>query len=419
MSYHFQCVDCGKSYEASQVKYVCPLCAPAQKPMEPTRGVLKTIFDYDSIRKRFTKKTLQNSGDDGMSRYIDLLPISDPELLPPLKVGMTPLYEVSRLRKEWGLKNLFIKDDTGLPTASFKDRASSLVVAHARELKVDTVTTASTGNAATALAGMCASVGMKSVIFVPASAPAAKLTQIMIYGASIIPVDGTYDDAFELSIQATREFGWYNRNTAYNPFTIEGKKTAALEMWEQLGYKVPDKIFIPTGDGVILAGIYKGFYDLREMGLIEKLPQLIPVQAEGSAAIVKALEAKLPEVVSLKESHTIADSISVSAPRCGRFALKATRETSGFGVTVSDKEIAGMIATLGRLTGIFAEPAAAAAAAGLHKAVNAGLVEKNETVVVMITGNGLKDVPTAQSVVQLPKSIKPNLNALKERCLSI
>lgn len=390
MNYKFQCVDCGKEYKKDELEYVCPVCAEKQKPMKPTRGVLKVIYDY--------KKITHPKG------CYSVYPLSSLSSLPPLQVGPTPLVKPERLAKELGLKNLFIKNDTVLPTGSFKDRASSLVVAKARELKKDVIVCASTGNAATALSGMCASVGMKCVIFVPASAPPAKLTQIAIYGAKLIPVKGTYDDAFELSLQATKRFGWYNRNTAFNPFTIEGKKSVAFEIFEQLGKKSPDKIFIPTGDGVILAGVYKGFWDLLQMKLIKKMPQLIAVQAEGSCEIFKMLNPGYKN----KVNGTIADSISVAAPRNANWAVQAIKETDGFGVTVSDEEILSSIKTLGRLTGIFAEPAAAASLAGLlnvQKSQTKECYSKDETIVLLVTGNGLKDIPAAQKAITIPKAI--------------
>lgn len=411
--YKLICTDCGKEYGKEEVEYVCPSCAEYQKPLYPTRGVLKVIYDYKKIDKRFSPKKLKSSDVKGHGRYIDLLPLESLLFLPPLDIGPTPLDSVRRLREKLGLRNLFIKNDTVLPTGSFKDRASSVVVAKAGELGKDVITTASTGNAATALAGMSASVGMKSVIFVPASAPPAKLTQIAMFGATLIPVNGTYDDAFELSKKATEEFGWYNRNTGFNPYTVEGKKTAALETWEQLGFKAPDKIFIPTGDGVILSGTYKGFYDLKQLGLIDKIPQLIPVQAEGSSAIINALEKNADEVAPLSESKTIADSISVSAPACGKWAVKIVRETGGFGVTVTDEEILFAMKELASLTGIFAEPAAAAAYAGLIKAQNR--IDNNETVVVLITGTGLKDIPSAMKAVDIPKPIELSIEAVKSR----
>lgn len=407
MKYKLVCTDCGKEYGGSDVEYTCPACSAGQKPMHPTLGVLKAEYDYGKID--LLADLLNNCKYKCQARYLSILPIEDAESLPPLRVGPTPLETVQRLRSKFGPENLYIKNDMGLPTGSFKDRASSIVVAKARELGKEVITTASTGNAATALAGMSASVGMKNIIFVPASAPVAKLTQIAMFGARLVPVKGTYDDAFELSKQATKKFGWYNRNTGFNPYTIEGKKTAALEIWEQLGYRAPDKIFIPTGDGVILTGTYKGFYDLKKLDLIKKIPALIPVQAEGSAAIVSALKSGAKTVAPIAESKTIADSISVNAPACGNWALKIVRETEGFGVTVTDGEILAAMKEMSEGAGIFAEPAASAAFAGLIKAAREGSIQPNETVVVLITGTGLKDIPAAMKAVTIPNAIEPDI----------
>jgi threonine synthase len=262
---------------------------------------------------------------------------------------------------------------------------------------------------------MCASVGKKCVIFCPASAPAAKLSQIAVYGARLFPVKGTYDDAFELSLAATKEFGWYSRNTAYNPMTVEGKKSVALEIWEDLKYTVPDKVLIPTGDGVILAGVAKGFEDLMKLGLIEKIPQLIAVQAAGSPAITKAFESGADDVTPYPGASTIADSICVQAPRNGRWALKALRESKGSCVTVTDEEILLAIVLLGSTEGIFAEPAAAATLAGLKKMVAENRVGPDEIVVALITGSGLKDVGSASKAAKIPEPIESNLESVKAR----
>lgn len=408
------CTDCGRTFKKDEFVYLCPDCASAQKAGESPAGTLRVEYDYDDAKKYFTPEALSKNEIKSQGRYIKILPLESVKSLPPLEIGPTPLEKVVRLRDKLGLKNLYIKNDTGLPTGSFKDRASSIVVAKARELGKEIIATASTGNAATALAGMSASVGMKNIIFVPASAPPAKLTQIAMFGARLIPVRGTYDDAFSLCLDACNKYGWYNRNTGYNPYTIEGKKTAALEIWEQLGFKAPDKVFIPTGDGVILTGTYKGFYDLKEMSLIDKIPQMIPVQAKLSAAIVEAFNRGAEVVSPLKESRTIADSISVNSPACGRWALKAIRETKGFGVKVSDDEIISAMKELSSNSGIFAEPAASAAFAGLIKSHKEGNIGKDEIVVVLITGTGLKDIPTAQKAITIPEAIEPKVSELRQ-----
>ena len=410
----YECIDCAKQYCDNEVTYLCPACSANQKPMRPLLGVLKILYDYESVKKGFDPDRVKRRRGAGLWRYHEIFPILEKNSIPPLMTGATPLRPVHRLRLALGVGGLYLKDDTGLPTGSFKDRASALVVARAHEEKRDVIVAASTGNAASSLAGMCASVGQKCVIFCPASAPAAKLTQIAVYGAKLLPVLGTYDDAFELSLEATKTFGWYSRNTAYNPMTVEGKKTAALEIWEDLKYTAPDKILIPTGDGVILAGVAKGFEELLKLGLTQKLPQLIAVQAVGSCAITKAFESGAEDVAPHPHAATIADSICVQAPRNGRWAVKAMRESKGFGITVTDEEIISAIALLGSTEGIFAEPAAAATIAALKKLTKENRISPEETVVALITGSGLKDVAAASKAATIPEPIDPDIEIVKK-----
>ncbi len=255
--YIYKCNDCGREYSTFGIMYLCPWCSPGNSKTAPPKGVLKILYDYPEIRKSITGFTdLKNNG------FISLLPIDRIGSLPPLRVGNTPLYPVTELDGSRLPFSLRLKDDSQNPTWSFKDRASALVSAFAKEKKLGIIVAASTGNAGSSLAGICASQRQKAVIIVPEKAPLAKLTQIIMYGATLIPVKGTYDEAFDLSVKATEEFGWYNRNTAYNPLTIEGKKIVSFELFEQMGNIVPDKIFISAGDGVIVSGVYKGFEDL-------------------------------------------------------------------------------------------------------------------------------------------------------------
>jgi threonine synthase len=312
---------------------------------------------------------------------------------------------------------LWIKDEGRNPTASFKDRASSVVVARARQIGAEVVVTASTGNAGAALAGMSAAIGQKAVIFAPKSAPPAKVAQLLIYGAQVILVDGNYDSAFDLTIEAAQEFGWYCRNTGYNPFTAEGKKTAALEIWEQVICTLPDpsqriNVFVSVGDGNIISGIHKGFKDLHELGWLPVMPRLFGIQSEGSAAIANAFFAGV-ETITPVSATTIADSISVDLPRDGVRAVRAATQTGGAYLTVKDDDIIKSIAVLGKV-GIFAEPAGAASYAGLVKALQQGLIGKNEPVVVINTGSGLKDTRAAMQAVAPAPIIEPTLSALKK-----
>lgn len=394
----FRCVECAAEYRTAE--YVCPACG----------GNLDVLYDYDAVKAQLTKERLAADQNFTMWRYRPLLPIKDSSTVPPLTVGWTPIYDCKTVADRYAVKQLLIKDDGRNPTASFKDRPSALAVVKAQEAGATIITTASSGNAGSALAGMCASIGMRSVIFVPASAPPAKIAQLQIYGATAVIVEGSYDEAYDLCIKASRRFGWYQRSTGYNPFTREGKKTAALEIAEQLNWEVPDRVFVAVGDGNIISGLWKGFNDLYRLGLIDKLPQLVGVQSEAASAIVDAVNGD--GAVRESPAHTIADSINVGKPRDGTMAVRAIRESGGTGVKVSDEEIIAAIPTLARETGVFAEPAAAAAYAGFVKACESGGIKSDERVLLMLTGNGLKDIDTARRAVKEPMRVRPNLEEL-------
>jgi len=312
------------------------------------------------------------------------------------------------------MPRIWIKDDTRNPSGSTKDRASQLVVTKALEYGADTIATASTGNAATALAAVAAAAGVRAVVFVPADAPPAKLVQMMSYGAGVLPVTGSYDDAFELSLAACERFGWTNRNTAFNPFTIEGKKTAALEIAAAMAPEAPDAIVVTAGDGVITAGLAKGFADLEAAGLIARRPRLIVVQPEGTAAIATALRNGADEIEPVTGATSIADSLTVEAPRNALLCLREVRASCGAGVIVSDDAILAAIPRLARLTGVFAEPSAAASLAGFDTAIDEGLIDRDERVVLMITGSGLKDVAAARRALEMPEPIEPTMDAVED-----
>jgi len=399
-----KCVLCGAEYSTDDILYVCP--------KHGSEGIVDVIYDYDLIGRRLTKEKLVACRDYSIWRYIDLLPLADSSLIPPLQVGWTPLYKADRLAERIGLSHVWIKDDGRNPTASFKDRASAVGVAKARELGREIITAASTGNAASSLAGLAASVGIETYIFVPETAPQAKIAQLLVFGAHVIMVRGTYDQAFDLCLQASEEYGWYSRNTAYNPYLSEGKKTAALEVCEQLGWQAPDKIFVSVGDGCIIGGLWKGLKDLQALGFIDRLPQLIGVQAEGSAVLAEAWERSSEEIKPIVPD-TLADSISVGIPRDRIKALRAVRETEGEYVTVSDEEILDAMLVLARSAAVFAEPAGATGYAGLAKMAREGRIDPSERVVVLVTGNGLKDVKSAIQATGAPHLIEPSMDDLK------
>ncbi|HEU0172785.1 MAG TPA: threonine synthase [Blastocatellia bacterium] len=401
----FKCVECARSFSVGESEYVCPAC----------NGNLDVLYDYGRVGEQLSKATLTADRNFTIWRYRALLPIEDVSLAPPLAVGWTPIYDCPRLAAEFGVKRLLIKDDGRNPTASFKDRPSALAVVKAREAGARVIATASSGNAGSALAGMCASVGMKSVIFAPVYAPAPKIAQLQIYGSKVALVEGSYDEAFDLCLEAGRRYGWYQRSTGYNPFMSEGKKTAALEIGEQLNWEVPDKVFVGMGDGCIIGGLWKGFNDLHRLGLIDRLPQMIGVQAEGASAIVDA--ANGDGVVRAGLAHTIADSINVGRPRDATKAIRAIRDSAphssnGWGVKVSDEEIIAAIGRLARSTGVFVEPAGAAAFAGFVKQCENGAIKSDESALLLLTGAGLKDVETARRASSEPLKIKPDIAEL-------
>ncbi|MEW6041716.1 MAG: threonine synthase [Elusimicrobiota bacterium] len=415
-----KCFVCEKEFKLSDTKYVCPACG----------GNLDVLYEYSHIKKLLSHHSLKNNTNFSIWRYSPVLPVNvSSSRLPTLTIGWTPLLKAQNLSKKIGIEHLYFKDDTKLPSASFKDRASSVVVVYGQSIGVKTYTTASTGNAGCALACVCANLALPCVIIVPETAPKAKIAQLLIFGAKVIAVKGSYDDAFDLSLKASVEFGWYCRSTGYNPFTREGKKTAALEICEQLNWKAPDKVFVPVGDGNIISGIWKGFRDFYAMGFIDKLPQLIGVQSELSNAIAKAVIKYEKEIYTKKHEEperkpkikiepvratTIADSISVNMPRDGIAAVKAITESKGFVIEVSDEEILEAIKTLSQQEGLFPEPAGAASFAGLVKLLIRGKINRDEKIVCLVTGNGLKDISSAMRVAGEPVTITPTLDALRK-----
>jgi len=406
---HYQCSLCGTEYTPDEVTYTCP----------KDGGNLNVILDYEALKTKFSPDKFMDLPEASLWRYMNLIPVEDPGGLgtPLRRAGWTPVYQPTRLAEKLGLQQLWVKDESPNPTASFKDRASAIVVARAIQIGAEVTVAASTGNAGAALAGMAAAVGSKAVIFAPRTAPPAKIAQLIVFGAQVLLVDGTYDQAFDLSIEATENFGWYNRNTGFNPFTAEGKKTAGFEIWEQVIRRLPKDskpltVFVPVGDGNIISGVHKGFKDLKALGWLPQMPRIIGVQSEGSAAIANTFN-QGDEVIKPVSASTLADSISVDLPRDGVRAVRAARETSGTYLIVPDQAILNAIAELGKV-GIFAEPAAATAYAGLVKAVDKGVVTADDPVLVLSTGSGLKDVKAAMQAVTEAPIIEPTLAAVKK-----
>ena len=395
-----RCVKCGKEYEATPNLTNCE-CG----------GILDIIYDYDYIKANLTKDKLK-SRTNTMWRYRELLPVEETTPDTPLRVGWSPLYEEDRLAKLLGLKKLWVKDDGQNPTASLKDRASAMAVAKAKEAGAEIIACSSTGNAASSLAGNAAAAGLKTFIFVPSRAPKGKVAQLMTFGANVISVQGNYEETFELSKKAIDKWGWYNRNAAINPYLSEGKKTVSLEIAEQLGWKMPDYLAISVGDGCTIAGVWKGLKDLYAIGFIDKLPRLISAQAEGCHPINRAIAETKPW--EPMEENTLADSIAVGVPRNADKALMAIRESNGIVVNVTDEEIMAAQKLLGTTCGVFGEPAGVTGTAGVKKLCEQGVLGANDTVVSVVTGNGLKDVANAIKFCGEPMSLPNDLDLLVE-----
>ena len=404
------CLLCGKLYATEEVDYVCPLHGGA--------ATLSVAYDYEYLAGRMSPQQIADDPDRSIWRYRSLLPVHPDTAPPPLQVGGTPLLPARVLGE--GLKvDLWVKDEGRQPTASLKDRASALAVLKAKEKQASIITAASTGNAGAALAALCAAAEIPSVIFVPATAPQPKVAQLLSFGATVALVNGSYHQAFDLCLWASDEFGWYNRNTGYNPYMTEGKKTVSYEIWEQMGFEVPDVVVVSVGDGCIIGGVHKGFVDLWRLGWIDRIPRLIGAQSEGSPYMYEAW--KNGEDLTTKppvRADTIADSIAADLPRDRFKAMAAVTETGGAFVKVTDSQILSSLVTMGQRMGVFAEPAAAAAMAGLRVARWEGLVEEGERVVVISTGNGLKDIDAAMAAVTAsgegPLRVDPEIEALAE-----
>jgi threonine synthase len=397
-----KCEICGTSYNHGHV-YTCPACGD--------EGILDVEYDYESIGSAFSKRPLQNRAQN-IWRYNELLPVSADIVRPHLFVGWTPVYDTPRLAKAFGIRQLFLKDDGRNPTNSFKDRASSVGVLKSIEFGFGQIACASTGNAASSLAGLSAATGLKSYIFVPERAPEPKVTQLLIFGATVFRVQGTYEQAFDLCKAACEKYGWYNRNSGSNPFLVEGKKTAGLEIAEQLNGNPPDWVVVSVGDGCTIGGIGKGLQEMKRLGITDRVPRLLGVQAEGARPIVDAFTSGIELVAS--ETSTLADSIAVGTPRNWRRAIKQIRSSSGEMIAVSDDEILEAMRATACFGAVFGEPAGVAGVAGVKKAIEEGIIKKNESALCVITGNGLKDIQSANQAVGRALEVRPLLADLTE-----
>ena len=396
------CSKCGRVY-GEDIMYTCPSCGAS--------GTLYVNMDLPYIKDHVNRDYFKENRDYSIWRYLPLLPVEDRD--ESLCLNFTPLYDMKNLAGSLSLSKLYLKDEGRNPTASFKDRATCVFIKKAEELKYKTLCAASTGNAASSLSGFAASKGLKNYIFVPRKIPEPKLTQLLIYGSHVILVDGDYDTAFNLCLEASLKYGWYNRSCAINPYLCEGKKTAAFEICEQLNFEALDYVVMAVGDGCSISSVYKGFKEFYDLGLINKIPKFLSVQAEGANPVNRAIRSH-ERKFTYEVPNTIADSISVGIPRNGYKAYDAILNSGGSCVDVSDDEILEAVKLLPKNTGVFAEPAGAASFAGVLKLNKAGFFSKDSKVLFMISGNGLKDIKAATSVIKKPSVIKPDLNEIEK-----
>lgn len=410
--YYYKCFSCRSKFSRQQIEveqnYLCPNCGKAERN-KPLVGVLQVIYDYLSISKELRKSDFLDLTPGKFWIYPQLWPLDyslkkskifikgiSENQLENIQTTSYPL-TIAKFRNN----ELLIFDDTRNPTLSYKDRASALVALKAIQTGIKEISAASTGNAGSSLAGICARLGIKAHIFVPEKIPLGKRIQIQSFGANIYLVKKEYDQAFDLCLEISKVKKWYNRNTAYNPLTIEGKKSAAFDMFIALKGKVPDYIFVPVGDGVIISGIYKGLWELNQLGWINNIPKLIAVQASGSNALVHYIKTKK---FICKAAQTIADSIHAGAPRNLYMAADAVTKTSGLAISVTDSEIIDAQKKSAKEFGFLIEPAAAASLAGYLKLVRMKNVSPKAKSLLMFTGNGLKDQQSLTTWNDKPKS---------------
>ena len=404
MRFHYECCDCGRIYITDALMYQCPECAKENDGSKFPKGNLSVELEQEVLNAAAAKEHVTPE---------DFYPYPSGDETGNFPIGVTPLVAPRRLREKTGMKELYFKLDSQLISGSFKDRASYAVALQAKAMGERKIALASTGNAGAAMSAVGAAMDLDIILFVPATAPLNKLMQSVLYGAKVIPVNGSYDDAFALSIEYTKLHGGINRNTAYNPITIEGKKSVSIELFEQLGRKAPDAVYVPVGDGCIIAGVAKGFKDLMKAGLIDKLPRLVCCQSDQSDAITRALEDGDYSVIA---ATTRADSISVDLPANGRMAVKYVKESQGWAVRVTDEEILDAQLTLTHNQGILAEPAAACAYAAFEKDRKHLSEELGDgaVAVVLLTGTGFKDMKAFDGRAELPPAIENSVEEIKK-----
>ncbi|MEM3673094.1 MAG: threonine synthase [Candidatus Bathyarchaeia archaeon] len=398
-----RCISCGAEYSINDTVYTCRKCG----------DLLEVKFDLKELKEKLDEADWRQRR-ICVWKYREFLPVLDESKIVTLHEGGTPLYKCDKLGKKLGVKSLYVKNEGANPTGSFKDRGMTVGVSKALELKAMAVVCASTGNTSASLAAYAAKAGLNCVVLIPSGKIAlGKLAQAMMYGASVVAVKGNFDDALQIVLEASKNLGLYLLNSI-NPFRIEGQKTSAFEICDQLGWRSPDRVILPVGNAGNITAYWKGFKELRNLGIIEELPKMTGIQAVGANPIAKAFATKSSQIEPVKNPETIATAIRIGNPVNWKRALNAMRESGGTAIAVTDDEIVYAQKLLARTEGIFVEPASAASIAGLKKLVENKEVDSNETIVCVTTGHGLKDPEAAIKACEKVVEIKPNLEALKK-----
>ena len=393
-----QCRECKREYEPT-FKYICDECF----------GPLDVKYNFPSVNKQ----TFSNR-EKTYWRYFELLPIEQKSNIVSIDAGMTPLTRAENLGEALGLKNLYIKNDSVNPTFSFKDRPAGVAVSKAKELDLAAVGCASTGNLASATAAHAAKGGFPCHVFAPSNIEMAKIAQALSYGANYIAVDGTYDDCNRIAAQIGDSKGIGIVNINMRPYYVEGSKTLSYEVAEQLGWQIPDQLIVPVGSGAMLNAICKGFEELQSLSLIDDVSSLRvhAAQPHGCAPIVDAFKKNSNEVIPVENPDTVAKSLAIGDPGDGRYVLKRLKQYKGVAEESNDKEIVDAILLLAKTEGIFTEPAGGVSVAVLKKLVEDGKIDKNDTTICYVTGNGLKAIEPLMEVLPTPKVMQPDADKI-------
>ena len=401
--FQLECIDCHEKYSPKEIIYYCEKCG----------GLLTVTYDFEKIKLKM-EKTRWEKRPLSVWKYKEILPVLDESKIVSLREGGTKLYKCDKLGEKFGLKNLYVKNEGENPTGSFKDRGMTVGVTKALEYGVKTVVCASTGNTSASLAAYATKAGVECLVLIPSGKIAyGKLAQAIVYGAKVVQVKGNFDDALNIIVKLSLDYKGVYLLNSINPYRLEGQKTLAFEVFNQLKGKVPERVVVPVGNAGNISAIWKGFLEFKELGFTDNLPKMIGVQAEGAAPIAKAIKAGEETIKPVPQPETVATAIRIGSPVNWKKALKAIKQSNGKAEIVSDEEIVEAQKLLARSEGIFVEPASASTIAGLKKLCEMGEIDKDEVIVCVATGHGLKDPNTPVNFSPKPLEVEADLKVVK------